>query len=128
MKLVEQEKWVKGDPQWGAMHRGRTYLFSGPEEQKRFLANFDKYAPALSGYDCVQYGQQGALVDGKRAHGIFYHGQIFLFADEASLVQFWEAPRTLRATGPSRAGPPGCAAAVRSELKAETERMEVVEG
>ncbi len=90
--LMEQEKWVKGDPRWGAVHRGRTYLFSGSEEQQRFLANFEKYAPALSGYDCVKYAEQGALVDGKRAHGIFFRGQIFLFSDEANLQKFWGAP------------------------------------
>lgn len=92
VRLVEEEKWVKGDPQWGAVHRGRTYLFSGPEEQRRFMANFDKYAPALSGFDCVKYAERRALVEGKRAHGIFYRGRIFLFADEAALQKFWNAP------------------------------------
>jgi protein disulfide-isomerase len=90
--LVEQEKWVEGDPRWGVLHRGRTYLFAGPEEQRRFLDNFDRYAPALSGYDCVKYIDQGAMLEGKRAHGIFYRGQVFLFVDEASLQQFWQAP------------------------------------
>ncbi|MHB0955554.1 MAG: DUF255 domain-containing protein [Pirellulaceae bacterium] len=92
--LVEREKWVKGDPKYGAYHRGRTYLFAGPQEQARFLdpAGHDKYAPALSGYDAVKYAEQGALVDGKRVHGVFYRGQVFLFADEAALQQFWTAP------------------------------------
>jgi protein disulfide-isomerase len=90
--LVEQEKWVKGDVKWGAHHRGRTYLFAGPEQQKRFMASFDKYAPALSGFDAVKYVEQGVLVDGKRAHGVFYKNQIFLFADETALRQFWTAP------------------------------------
>jgi YHS domain-containing protein/thiol-disulfide isomerase/thioredoxin len=92
--LVEREKWVKGDPKWGARHRGRTYLFAGPEEQKRFFDNqaFDKYAPALSGYDAVKFVEQGATVNGKRAHGVFYRGQVFLFVDEATLQQFWTDP------------------------------------
>lgn len=90
--LVEQEKWVRGDARWGALHRGRTYLFAGPEEQQRFLTNFDAYAPALSGYDCVKYAEQGALVSGRRAHGVFYRGQVFLFADETALQQFWQMP------------------------------------
>jgi YHS domain-containing protein len=92
--LVEREKWVKGDPKYGACHRGRTYLFAGPEEQARFLdrEGYDKYAPALSGYDAVTYAEQGALVDGKRVHGVFYRGQVFLFADEVTLQHFWTAP------------------------------------
>ncbi|MHB8969340.1 MAG: hypothetical protein ACYC3X_03950 [Pirellulaceae bacterium] len=92
--LVEREKWVKGDPKYGALHRGRTYLFAGPEEQARFLdrEGYEKYAPALSGYDPVKYAEQGTLVDGKRVHGVFYRGQVFLFADEVALQQFWTAP------------------------------------
>lgn len=96
--LVEQEKWVKGDTKWGANHRGRLYFFISPEAQQRFLENFDKYAPALSGYDAVRYTEHGTLVDGKRAHGVFYRGQIFLFADEAALEQFWTVPERYAAT------------------------------
>ncbi len=90
--LVEQEKWVKGDPRWGAFHLGRIYLFTGPDEQRRFMSNFDKYAPALSGFDCVKFAQQGTLVEGKRAHGVFYRGQVYLFADESALQTFWGGP------------------------------------
>jgi YHS domain-containing protein len=90
--LVEQEKWVKGDVRWGAVHRGQVYLFAGEEQQRRFLADFDRYAPVLSGYDPVQFVATGTLTAGKRNHGIFYRGQIYLFADEAALQQFWSAP------------------------------------
>lgn len=90
--LIEQEKWVKGDSRWGVRHRGQIYLFVGPEEQQRFLANYDTYAPALSGFDCVRYAEQGELAEGKREHGIFYGDQIFLFADETALNKFCKAP------------------------------------
>jgi len=96
--LVEQEKWVKGDRKWGARHRGRLYLFVSPAAQQRFLDSFEKYAPALSGYDPVKYSDQGALVEGKRAHGVFYRSQIYLFADEAGLQQFWADPERYAAT------------------------------
>jgi len=92
VSLAEREKWVKGDVRWGVHHRGRTYLFAGPEEQERFLAARGKFAPALSCFDPVKYVEQGALVDGKRGHGVFYRDQVFLFADEESLRRFWESP------------------------------------
>src|SRR5262249_18608426 len=41
VSLVERKKWVAGDPLWGAIHRGRTYLFSGEGERQRFMANPD---------------------------------------------------------------------------------------
>jgi thiol-disulfide isomerase/thioredoxin/YHS domain-containing protein len=90
--LAEQEQWVKGDPRWGVVHRGRVYLFAGPEQQQRFLKDFDRYAPVLSGYDPVLYAERGELADGKRAHGIFYRDRVYLFADETTLQRFWEAP------------------------------------
>ncbi len=60
--LVEQGKWVKGDAKWGAIHRGKTYLFAGEQQQKRFFGALDKYAPVLSGYDPVRYVETGALI------------------------------------------------------------------
>ena len=52
----------------------------------------DKYSPALSGFDAVRFADQSELVEGKRAHGVMYHNQIFLFADEAALKRFWDSP------------------------------------
>ena len=38
VQLTEKGVWSQGNRRWGAIHRGRTYLFAGPEEQRRFLA------------------------------------------------------------------------------------------
>jgi YHS domain-containing protein len=101
--LVEKQQWVKGDTRWGATHRGRTYLFAGSEEQQRFLADPDRYAPMISGNDVVQALEKGKAVPGMREHGVSYNGHIFLFADEASLQKFTTNPtyysnRALEAT------------------------------
>ncbi len=87
-----KKAWSKGDARWGAHHRGRTYLFSGPEQQKQFLANPDHFAPGLSCYDPVLFAQRNQLVEGKREHGLTFHGQVFLFADEATLQTFSSDP------------------------------------
>ena len=88
--LTEQRKWKKADPIYGANHRGQIYLFLGPEEQKRFLANPDKYSPMLTGYDPVHFVESNQLVPGKRSHGLTIDNQMYLFADEASLDRFWK--------------------------------------
>jgi len=90
--LSEQERWVKGDPRWGAVHRGRTYLFLSQPHQQRFLADPDRYSPILSGYDPVRYVDRGELVPGQRRHGMWFRGKIYLFADEESLNRFSAAP------------------------------------
>jgi protein disulfide-isomerase len=92
--LAEQERWVKGDPRWGAIHRGRTYLFLSQQHQQRFMADPDRFSPVLSGYDPVHYVDRGELVPGQRRHGMWFRGKIYLFADEESLNRFSATPAT----------------------------------
>ncbi len=93
VSLTEQSKWTKGDVRYGAIHRGRTYLFVSQAEQQRFLGNPDKYSPMLSGYDPVKYLEEGVLVEGNRKHGMMHEGRMYLFADETSLQRMWNAPQ-----------------------------------
>ena len=99
-----KRQWTIGDRRWGAIHRGRTYLFAGPRQQRRFLDAPDRYAPALSGNDVVLAADGGQTVPGRREHGGFFEGRIYLFANEDSLRKFDTNPQhyaaaTLRATG-----------------------------
>jgi protein disulfide-isomerase len=90
--LVEKRIWRKGDVRFGAVHRGRTYLFGSEEAQKQFLANPDHFAPILSGLDAVQYSSNGRTVEGKRDFGVVYRGQVYLFENAASRDAFEKAP------------------------------------
>lgn len=95
--LMEQHQWKRGDVRWGAIHRDRTYLFAGPDEQQKFLSNPDRFAPMLSGFDAVLFAQQGKLVPGRRQHGVWFQEQMYLFVDEASLERFRSSPGTFAA-------------------------------
>jgi YHS domain-containing protein len=96
--LLEQRKWKRSDPKFGAIHRGRTYLFASEAEQQKFLANPDAFSPILSGFDPVVFAQRGEMVEGKRSYGLTYNKQIFLFADEASLQAFSKTPQAFAET------------------------------
>ena len=85
-------RWTLGDRRWGAIHRGQTYLFAGAQQQQRFLANPDRYAPALSGNDVVMAVEHGQAVQGRREHGVLFSSQVYLFASEASLEKFSKNP------------------------------------
>jgi YHS domain-containing protein len=89
----DRSAWRKGDKRYGAIHRGRTYLFVSPECQQRFLASPDAFAPALAGCDPVHFADRGQMVDGKRAYGLVTPDRrIYLFADEASRNRFEQSP------------------------------------
>lgn len=90
--MIETKKWTKGDPRFGAVHCGQTYLFVSAAEQQKFLGSPDRYAPVLACNDPVRYADAAQLVAGNRKHGIIYKQQIYLFADEGSLMQFSKSP------------------------------------
>jgi protein disulfide-isomerase len=92
VRLVETGKWQKGDKAFGIIHRGRIYLFAGPEELRRFQASPDRYAAISSGNDVVIALETGRAVAGFREHGAQYDGHVYLFASEATLKKFEANP------------------------------------
>ncbi len=92
VSLVEDRAWRSGNPQWLASHEGRIYFLASPEHQEAFRRDPRRYAPTMAGFDVVRFREQGALVPGKREHGISFRGRYYLFADEASLQRFCQAP------------------------------------
>jgi protein disulfide-isomerase len=91
-------KATKGDPRYGVVHRGRTYLFTGPSEQQEFLLDPDRYSPVLSGADPVVYFDEGRKVDGDWSFGRFIGERVYLFASQQTLEKFLaenEASRSL---------------------------------
>jgi protein disulfide-isomerase len=90
--LVEKQVWTEGRPQYGARHRGRTYLFAGPEQQRTFLADPDRYAPALSGDDPVLAFEQGKSMPGQRRYGVVCQSRMYLFTSPATRDAFAANP------------------------------------
>ncbi len=87
--LFEKEEWASGDRQWGAVHMGQTYLFSSETAQKQFLANPDRYAPVLAGFDVVRFFGERKMVPGSREFGQKFKNRIYLFSDQASFDAFF---------------------------------------
>jgi len=90
--LADRGAWTEGRAQWGVRHRGRTYLFAGPEQQQAFLAAPDRYAPALSGDDPVVVVDQRRSTPGRRAYGVTYQSRMYLFSSPETRAQFAANP------------------------------------
>ncbi|GAB6165267.1 hypothetical protein JCM19992_12670 [Thermostilla marina] len=88
VSLTEKGRWVLGNRRWGARHEGRTYLFAGPVEQQKFLADPERYAPVLAGIDVVKALDSGRVEEGRREFGAWYRDRVYLFADEESFERF----------------------------------------
>jgi len=90
--LKHARKWVLGDLKYGAIHRGRTYLFTGEAQRQQFLANPDAYSPVFSGIDPVKLLDENKTVEGSRKFGFEYRGAFYLFASQESMARFAEQP------------------------------------
>jgi YHS domain-containing protein/thiol-disulfide isomerase/thioredoxin len=90
--LVERRAWAAGNVAHGVVHRGRTYLFVGPEQAQKFLANPEAYAPVLSGNDPVLALDNQVTAPGRREYGVFSGSRIYLFANEESRSRFQQNP------------------------------------
>lgn len=85
-------RWAKGDVRFGAIHRGRTYLFASGEAQKAFLADPDTYSPVLAGSDPVAAIDERRSVPGVREYAVEFEGRFYLFSNEKTLEKFWTDP------------------------------------
>ena len=88
--MKRQWQWAQGDVRFGAVHRGRTYLFANQACRDEFLTHPDAYSPALSGMDPVLHLEQSQSVPGKRQYALEYKGQFYLFSNEQTLNRFWQ--------------------------------------
>ena len=88
--VIDQTEWTMGDPNYGVVHLGRLYLFTGKAEREKFLADPVPYTPMLNGIDVVRFFEDRQVVQGKREFGVVDpdHNRIFLFADAESQHHF----------------------------------------
>lgn len=99
--LTEKERWVRGNPRFGVIHEGRTYLFAGPDEARKFYDDPERFAPANNGNDLVMQIEQGQSVPGRREHGAWYEGRVYLFSTEATYLKFSQEPARYLGQGPT---------------------------
>ena len=95
--LKTLNRWTFGSPQFGAVHRGRTYLFAGPQQREQFLAAPDSYSPVFAGKDPVLLLDNQLSQDGSRAFGFKYGDEFYLFSSKETMEKFKTSPQTYAA-------------------------------
>jgi protein disulfide-isomerase len=94
--LKSLRKWAPGNPAFGVIHRGRTYLFASPRERDQFLADPDAYAPVFAGYDPVLLLEKRQSVPGSRKFGYEFDGRFYLFSSKETMDKFGASPEIAR--------------------------------
>ena len=93
VRLAETEQWVVGDPRWAVSYQGCTYQTSGPDLQRRFLANPSRYAPVVSGQDPVLALDEKCSVPGQTEFCVVYDGRLYMFSSAGTLARFHQNPK-----------------------------------
>jgi len=91
--LIEKQAWVPGDGQYVVAYRGGKYWCAGASEMRLFRANPERYAVVFDGFDAVAESRDRKRVLGKREHGLYFEGRIYLFCGEENLQVFFRSPR-----------------------------------
>lgn len=95
VSLRESKKWVRGKKSFGAIHRGRTYLFASDAHRQKFLASAaasDSYSPVFSGHDPVKLLEENQQVAGQRKFGFEYRNAFYLFSSQETMERFARQP------------------------------------
>ncbi|MGI9326235.1 MAG: thioredoxin family protein [Pseudomonadales bacterium] len=92
VSLRNSQKWVRGKATFGAIHRGRTYLFAGDVQRQKFLATPDAFSPVFSGNDPVMMLDENKQVAGTRKFGFAYRDAFYLFSSKESMARFASQP------------------------------------
>ena len=95
--LKTQNRWAPGSTAFGAVHRGRTYLFAGEAERQQFLVDPDGFSPVFAGYDPVLLLERQQSVQGTRKFGFRYGNSFYLFASKETMDRFQASPQTYAA-------------------------------
>lgn len=86
--LKVREAWVKGDPQFGAKHRGVVYLFADAASRDMFLADPDVFSLVWQGIDPVELVDHGRMIVGKCELGAGMATGVVLFSSEENYNKF----------------------------------------
>jgi len=89
--VIDEDKWIEGNPKFGVVHLGKLYLFSSAAKMDSFLADPVPYTPVLNEIDVVRFFEERQIVPGKRRFGMRdpIHQRMFFFADEAAMNHFF---------------------------------------
>ncbi|MFK8112862.1 MAG: DUF255 domain-containing protein [Rubripirellula sp.] len=89
--VINEDRWVEGNPKFGVVHLGKLYLFSNQEKMDSFLADPVPYTPVLNEIDVVRFFEERKIVPGKREWGLKdpVHNRMFFFYDEAAMNHFY---------------------------------------
>ncbi|HYW80464.1 MAG TPA: hypothetical protein VE890_12855 [Thermoguttaceae bacterium] len=90
--IVQLHEWVKGSPAYQTTYDGRVYYFPGEKYKKLFLADPERFAPALGGDCVVDFARTGRRTPGSIRRAVTHDGRLYLFSNDQAREMFSAHP------------------------------------
>ena len=90
--LAGWRKWVQGNSEISAHHRGIEYHFSNVKAREEFVKDRVRYAPRNLGCDPVLLLNEQRAVTGSIRFGVFFDGKLYLFRSNTTRREFRSNP------------------------------------
>lgn len=92
VQLRDTRDLVDVDENYSAIFNNKKYSFSNSEALQRFIADPEKYAPAIHGSDVIHLSLTGEEIEGSLDHAVWFKGRLYLFATAETMETFVAAP------------------------------------
>lgn len=93
VSILEENRVLRGLPEFSAEHRGQTVCFQSEENRRKFLADPDKYWPVANG-QCLVSSREGMYYgQGDPRMAVTWRGRIWLFTDRERQQRFIQTPK-----------------------------------
>ncbi|WP_417847693.1 hypothetical protein [Thalassoglobus sp.] len=92
VKLRDSRDLVDVNDEFSATFNDKEYRFSSNEALQAFIANPEKYAPAIHGSDVIHLSLTGEEQEGSLDHAVWYKGRLYLFTSVETMETFVAAP------------------------------------
>lgn len=90
--LRDARDLVDAREEYTAVFNEKAYSFSSGEALQAFLAEPEKYAPAIHGSDVIHLSLTGEEIEGSLDHAVWYKGRLYLFTSAETMETFVAAP------------------------------------
>ena len=92
VSLWKRRVWRKGGKPFAWPHKKIVYYMASADEMREFQQNPARYAPRLQGCDPVILWETDRVVPGNIDFSAYFDGELYLFADAQTRMQFKQNP------------------------------------
>lgn len=94
VQLRDTRDLVDVNENYSAIFNNKQYSFSNASALQKFIADPEKYAPAIHGSDVIHLSLTGEELEGSLDYAVWFKGRLYLFSSAETMETFVAAPNS----------------------------------